>query len=323
MSNRSPWYLTGVLAIGLSTTVLRAAEPAPQAKSEAEPAAAAKAPVVHDPVVKLVEAGKGERRVLGFQIVKGWKEAAVMVMRVEMTSEAAGIAMPSVKMPASETTLKVEVTDVMANGDFTYSFEFVEVKFQEEEGVSPLVLQRVKSQMDALKGLTGAATVTKRGLVKKVDVKIPETAAPQLRQTIDSTMQSLKSFSTPMPEDAVGLGAKWEVTQLVDATGLSVTQVTTYEVTDLRDEQLTLKVVVRQTASPQDVKGSNAPSGPKISLLSLDLKGSGEMVIDLRRVLPEKSALEMKGEYKMKIELGGQAREMNTKAALSTNLKRA
>jgi len=295
-----------------------AAEPGKGAAA-AQPAEAAAAPA---PTVKVTDLGQGERRELRLRIAKGWKEAGVMVSRVEMATEASGASLPPQKMPAPEVTIRVEVTDVSADGDFTYTFQFSEVKLTEEEGVSPLALEAMKSQLQSVKGLTGTATVTSRGVVKKVDMKVPDSAAPRVRQTIEGTLQSFKSFSVPLPEEPVGVGARWDVEQVVESGGLKVNQSTGFELVSFRDDQVRLKVRVKNSGSARDLKARGGPAGSRVSLLSMDLAGAGETILHLQRVLPEKTDLQVAGEYRTRMEIQGQSRDLTTRTKVSTTVGR-
>lgn len=274
------------------------------------------------PSVKVTDPGTGERRELRLRLAKGSKEAGVMVSRIEFVTESSGISMPPQKMPAPEVTIRVEVTDVTDAGDFTYTFQFGELELREEEGVSPLALEAMKSQLQAMQGLSGTATVTNRGVVKKVDVKVPDSASPRVRQTIEGTVQSMRSFSVPFPEEPVGAGAKWEVRQTVETGGLEVTQSTGFELLGIEGDQVRLKVAVANSGRSEGAKVPAGPQGGRASIVSMDLRGSGESVVRLDRVLPEKTQLDVAGEYTTKMEIGGQARELTTKTKVSTSVRR-
>jgi len=275
-----------------------------------------------EPVLKVTDPGKGERHELRFKIAKGWKESAVMLTRMEVTTEMPGLTLPPRKLPTPELDLRVEVTDVAEGGDFTYSFQFYDVRVKQEEGVSSTILEMLKTQLQSLKGLSGTAVVTNRGLARKVEVKIPDSATPQMRQTLESTLQSFKNFSMPMPEEPVGVGAKWEVSQEIETGGLKVHQVSSYEVVKIEGGQVQLKIEVKHSADPQDVKAPNPAAAAKLSLVSMDLRGTGEALLELQRVLPEKLEIQVGGEYKMRMDSGGQPREMTTKARMLTRLSR-
>ncbi|MGQ9590555.1 MAG: hypothetical protein ACUVYA_09720 [Planctomycetota bacterium] len=285
-----------------------AAEPSPAAPSA--------------PLVKVSDPGKGERRELRIRLAKGWKEAGVMVSRVEMATESSGIAAPPQKMPAPEVTVRAEVTDVTDDGDFTYTFRFSELELKEEEGVSPVALEAMKSQLESMKGLSGTATVTSRGIVRKADVSPPDSASLRVRQAVESAVQSLKTFSVPLPEEPVGVGAKWEVRQAIESRGLQVTQSTGFELLGMEGDELRLRLTLTSSGRSEVGKAAPALAGRGVSIVSVDLRGSGESVVRLDRVLPEKTELEVKGEYTTKMEIQGQARELSTRMEVSTSVRR-
>src|ERR1035437_4195643 len=103
-------------------------------------------------------------------------------------------------------------------------------------------------------------------------------------------MDQMKSFVTqlvaPLPEEAVGPGAKWEVKMPIKTQGMTIDQTVTYEVASLEGERLTTKSTVVQHAANQKIQNP-AMAGLKMDLTKMIGNGTGESTSDLAPTLPE------------------------------------
>ena len=64
---------------------------------------------------------------------------------------------------------------------------------------------------------------------------------------------SFAHLAVPLPEEAVGPGAKWEVRMPIKTQGMTIDQTATYEVVSLEGERLATKSAVVQHAANQKV----------------------------------------------------------------------
>src|SRR5205085_96475 len=112
----------------------------------------------------------------------------------------------------------------------------------------------------------------------------------------------------PLPEEAVGKGAKWEVTMRIGGR-VQLTQVATVTVKELGEAGVELSLEVVQNAPQQEIK--MAVPGAKAELISLESKGSGSLKADLRSVVPTESVVKLASKQKMEITSGGSTTKMN------------
>jgi hypothetical protein len=124
-------------------------------------------------------------------------------------------------------------------------------------------------------------------------------------------------MSTPLPKEAIGPGARWQLTMVMDRGGIKLTQTMTYKVVAIRGEQIELTVAITQTARPQLV---NAPTG-SYELASYKGTGSGTIVIDLRHPVPQ-SKVTMKVVQLSNIDLGGSKQKMPTTVTVDMTMIR-
>jgi hypothetical protein len=211
---------------------------APKANLEAEPAAAKSG-------VKLVEAGAEPRSVLRYHVKAGDKQTAIMTMKFKLDMSAAGAAAAGAKAPNIPTIsipMDIAVQNVAANGDITYQMVMGEASMAQDTNTAPEVAQQMQTQLAAIKGLTGTGVLTSRGLSKKFDMKAPANVTDQqARQLMDQLKDGTSNFGIPLPEEAVGAGAKWEFKKAAKVQNISVENSGTYELVSLEGDKVSMK----------------------------------------------------------------------------------
>ena len=90
----------------------------------------------------------------------------------------------------------------------------------------------------------------------------------------------------PFPEEAVGVGARWMGSTIVDSEQVELSQTTIYELLELTDNGGKMKVSVTQTAPPQVLPAPAELPDAIINLTRLRSESTGEIAFDLSRVAP-------------------------------------
>ena len=75
-------------------------------------------------------------------------------------------------------------------------------------------------------------------LSSKIDV--PGGVTGQMRQLVEGFQNSAEQMATPLPEEPVGVGGKWSVTQSLELNGMKLQQTATYTVIELSEERAKL-----------------------------------------------------------------------------------
>jgi hypothetical protein len=91
-----------------------------------------------------------------------------------------------------------------------------------------------------------------------------------------------------LPEEPIGLGARWETRRTIDAYGIEIQQVNTYTLVDRVGDELMLNVTVQQRALPQSI--SFPEDGIEISVQSITTLANGQIVLDLDALESDASA---------------------------------
>jgi hypothetical protein len=176
----------------------------------------------------------------------------------------------------------------------------------------PFVAEQVKSMLKALVGSTGTAVVSNRGVTRESKLNLNESASPQIKSALGGVVQSLDQLSNPLPEEPIGVGAKWEVGTRLEQNGLKVQQVTTYELVALEGASGKLKISMKQSADPQKVSAAGMPPGMQAQLKSFSSTGSGESSFDLGRIVPSSSNVSASTDMSLSTSIQGQTQAMST-----------
>jgi hypothetical protein len=244
--------------------------------------------------VKVLDAGAAPRRELRYKFSTGDTEKMLMDMDMSMAVEFGGRKPPKVKIPKMRMKMSIADKKRTSAGLLQYSFKLDEIEVVAAERDNPAVVNQMKQQLKGVKGLSGSASVSPRGLTSDLQVKIPAGASPQLKQMMENMKQSMQQMSAPFPVEAVGIGATWETTMKIPTPAFTMTQVATYKLISVQGATVKFEVSIKQTAEKQKMKNvPGVPANVKLMLESLNTQGKGTMEIELDKLSP-KSELAMK-----------------------------
>jgi len=91
-----------------------------------------------------------------------------------------------------------------------------------------------------------------------------------------------------LPEEKVGLGARWESRREIKAYGFKVQQVSTYTLVDRAGDEIMLNVTVQQLALPQKLEFPE--EGIEITVESMTSQANGQIILDLDALESDASA---------------------------------
>ena len=270
--------------------------------------------------VKLLEAGAEPRKMLRLQPKPGDKQTMALTMKMAMETKAGEMEVPAMKMPAIKMTLDATVKEVSDNGDITYEIVMGDTSVSDGPGTTPETAEAMKAAFAGVKGFSGAGRVSNRGFSNGVEFKPAAGSNPQTRLLMDQMKDSFARLGALLPEEAVGPGARWEVKMPIKAQGMTIAQTATYEVVSLEGERLTTRITVAQHAANQKVQNPAMP-GLKLDLTKMAGKGTGDLTLDLAKLLPAKGTTDFHSETSMAMDLAGQKQTMTVKMDLNLRLE--
>jgi hypothetical protein len=227
-----------------------------------------------------------------------------------------------VKLPTMKLTMDANVTEVSTNGDISYNIVTSDASVVEEPDVVAQVAEAMKNAAAAMKGIGGKGTLSSRGVNLATNIKAPEGADQQVNQFVDQMKDTMSHVSTPLPEEPVGAGAKWEVKMPVKSQGITLNQTETYQLVSVDGERGTAKTTITQTAARQKIDNPMVP-GSKVDLTKMSGNGTSEGTFDLTRILPPEAAVEFHSEMMttMTTSNGGQTQTMGMKMDLNLHVE--
>ena len=264
-----------------------------------EPAAGGKAA---ERTVKLLDAGTGPKRELRYALKPGMAGALAMEIKTSVKVAVGGQQVQAADLPTMRLTLRAAVTEVQAGGDSMVTLEIADAGIVERPDTPQNFahdVERMRLRAAQLKGLKGTATLSARGLITGLKIDAPagkEGDEEERRQVIRDAEQHLVQFTTALPAEPVGTGARWEVAMPFETSGITMDSTDTHTLKALTDGEATLDLTMRQTAGRQKLTGA--------TLERLEGSGAGTLTMRFDRLPPVKSAFESNGKLTMDIGQG-------------------
>ena len=270
--------------------------------------------------VKLLFAGDEPRTVLRLHPAVGDKQTVLMTTKISMTMSAAGNEMPAMDLPAMMTTMAVEVKNISADGEITYGITFSGTEVADGDAAKSPAGAAMKAALGGIGGMSGEGRMSDRAIGKSMEMKSSSDSNPMLAQTMAQMKESATSAAMPLPEEAVGPGAKWEHRTKLKTQGMTVDQVTTVELVSVDGDRLELKTSVTQSAANQKIESPAMP-GMKMDLIKLVTTGKGQSSVDLGHLLPPSATVDSDTETTMGMNVGQQKQMMNMKMKTSVKFE--
>src|SRR5262249_20343959 len=124
----------------------------------------------------------------------------------------------------------------------------------EAPAAAAAIADQAQKMFAGIKGMSCTGTLSSRGADKGMDVKMPEGADPQIRQTMDRMKGMFANLASVLPEEPVGSGAKWEVKRAIKSEGLTVDETVAYQLVSNEGDHVVTKQIITQSAANQKIK---------------------------------------------------------------------
>ncbi len=269
--------------------------PLPPVSPFAQPASPATTPAPASPpttppspgapsVVQLIDVGAAPRAALRYNVAPGTQEVMLVTTSAHTTTSMGMLGSQAMQVPTTRVTVDVGPVGDAGASRLLVPFRFTAVDALSTPGVSPALAASTANDLRALVGLEGFQLIDRQGVGTGVDIVIPATTPPALREQIQQLRRSLRDMMAPFPAEPVGLGAVWEVRSQVSFQGVVADQVTTYRLTSREGEEVELDMQIRQTARNQPLPSPQP--GVDAHLNTLRTTGSGTLHLKLGHLTP-------------------------------------
>jgi hypothetical protein len=292
--------------------------------SEAKPETKVATPTSSGPL-KLLGAGAEPRKALRLHPTPGDKQTLSLHAKVALETKMGDVQPPPIKLPSTAATLDIAVDitvkDVSNKGDITYEVALGDASAAEEPAAgAPPAAKAKKSALAGVKGMSATGTVSSHGFSKGFDFKAPPGTDPQTRLFMDLMKDVFVQLMTPLPEEAVGPGAKWEVKAPIQSHGIKVDQTATYELVSVEGENLRTKSTSTQRAANQKIDNPIMP-GMKVDLTKWTGKGTSELGLDAGKLMPSSGTMELHSEIGMGLNMGPQSPSLTMKTDVNLHIE--
>jgi len=131
---------------------------------------------------------------------------------------------------------------------------------------------------------------------------------------------SFSSSSTPLPEEAVGPGAKWEYKTRLKSQGMAIDQTVDFELVSADGDHVNLRSTITQSAANQKISNPAMPT-MKMDLTKMSGNGGGTSTLDLGKLMPVSGTLAEKTEMVMGMNVGQQKQTMDMKMDINVSIE--
>ncbi|SVE16882.1 uncharacterized protein METZ01_LOCUS469736 [marine metagenome] len=162
-----------------------------------------------------------------------------------MTLEVSGMKQ-EIPMPLSRIGVSMSCKASTPDGKTPVESKYDEVEILNVPGTPPELLGQFKEVMGGLQGVTTSGVMTPQGLYEDVDVKFPENVHPEIKKMSEDLKQTINSFAWPFPKEAIGKGARWQVSMPFTSEGIKGTQVSTLTLKDIQGDKVKMELTVKK-----------------------------------------------------------------------------
>jgi len=304
-----------LLGIGLSLA-------APAARAQSDVIVPAGHPAVGRPaIVSVLDAGRGPKRPLRYTVPADYRARMNMDMTMSMAASVDGATMPAMALPTIRASADVAVTGVSPTGEITYALSSTAMSLPNGDEGDLTAMAFAALNADFRK-ITATATISDRGIVNDLQVDTSRAFGPQLNPLLESLRVSLNSLSVPLPNETVGLGARWQVRLTANLNSVIAFQTLECELTALDTTSATIETRLLQKGPPQPVDDPSLPKGANAFMESMLGLGSGTIQVAFAELVPV-SVSELKNTVNMAVTGGVETERMSFATTMRTEVRPA
>jgi hypothetical protein len=274
------------------------------------------------PIVTLLDAGAEPRADLGYALTKGSAQKLSMGMDMTMAMKMGQKAMPPMTIPHMVVLLDMHTTDQSAAGEWKIDSKLTGLTIESKGAGDKPLADAMRPQVEGLKGLGIGYWVNAKGQVHDTKIDVPAGLPPAAQQMIQGMNQSFEAMVVPLPREAVGNGARWQVVSRLSSSGADLLQSAMYTLRSRSGKKATVEVTLTQLAADEIIKVPGAPAGVSAKVKSFNSGGSGVQQLDTLAVAPEGGAMQIKTSMTIAVQDGAASDDTSVDTVTSVQMKR-
>jgi hypothetical protein len=244
--------------------------------------------------VELLEEGAEPRQELRLDLQEGDTSLATLEFRIEQSQELDGEPMPAAPAPPLRADVRLTVEEA-GDEEYTVSYGYESFGLANPDEYPPEQVEQLDAALEGFDRITGTSVITDRGATVDGSIDVPDDVDPEIADQLDQLSQGIEQLSAPFPDEEVGVGARWRVTQEITVQELTTRQESIYTLVSLDGDSYVLDVEMTQTADPQPMDLPDAPPDASIELTQYDVSGTGRIENDLQHMVPSLSTVDTEG----------------------------
>lgn len=176
--------------------------------------------------VRIVDPGRAPRRVLRYDLHLAQYLSIELLTRtttnLEMIDPVAGKVVRNSDIPTIREIMGIEVKEKLPDGSVRLAWKLDATSVLDDVPLDPKVRATLEATLATLVGMHGEARLSTRGVMSEATFAVPRDAPASVAQLMESMRDALTKLYVPLPVDAVGLGATWEVASSFPMLGAKV-----------------------------------------------------------------------------------------------------
>jgi hypothetical protein len=230
-----------------------------------------------------------------------------------------GQSVPQTPMPHMTLLFDTNVADKNATSESRIDSRLTGATVDPNGAQQEQMARALRPQLDSLKGLGMGYWVTPKGRTRDVKLDIPASAPPAAQQLMSGMSQSFESMVTPLPQEQVGVGARWQVVTRLSSSGADILQSAIYTLKSRNGARASLDVTVLQLCASDTIHTAQMPAGMSAKVKNFASSGSGNSQLDLKSIAPEGGSMTLK--TMMEITVAGGAADDATTVDTTTTVQ--
>ncbi|MEM7755795.1 MAG: DUF6263 family protein [Planctomycetota bacterium] len=264
----------------------------------------------------LLDAGEGPRSTLRVDLEPGATQKFEMRMLTKTAMSMRGQQMPAMDLPTVVMPMVVKVGDARDDDSWNVAMSFSEPRF---EGGNPQMAAMMRQALAGFDTLEATGVVSDQAQWESITLKAADKLSPELREQAEMMESSVQQMGAILPNEAVGIGARWRVTQQMNTSGMNMTNSVVYTLESREGDTIKLAAELEQTVPAQVVAPPNA-GGMQFQTVGTG-KGQGTFVLDLSSLMATEATLTSDTDMSMETEGPNGAMKMEMDIATTMSIK--
>ncbi|MBX3313788.1 MAG: hypothetical protein KF906_05650 [Actinobacteria bacterium] len=224
------------------------------------------------PSTELLDPGAEPRQALRFRF-EAAESTVDVVVDLDVVQDQGGDPV-IVDLPPVRQRVRIR-TGALVGGEADVEMEIESLEVDPAAALSDSDREEIDGELAELVGLTGQGKVDDRGRVRSFTYDAPTGADGAIDGLVTGFSDELAGMVAPVPEEPVGVGARWRSTTFADVGGAAVPVTTVYELTAIDGDDVTFTSTSEGTASDRPLDPEVFGEGRTARLVEARTTGRG------------------------------------------------